>query len=228
MPKSEQDNPLASLSEAMADAVAKAGASTILVDARRRLPASGISYTANMVLTAAHVIERDEDLRVILPDGKPMPAALAGRDPGNDLALLRLESEVLTPARPAAQPARVGQLVLALGRPTSDGVQASLGIVSALGGPVHTARGSLLESCLRTDAIPYPGFSGGPLVSASGEILGLNTSGLASRRNPGKTRPHSPRLPGHPQPAGYAARRSAPGAEARPGDRLAAGRHRGG
>ena len=179
MPATKQDNPLAALSEAMADAVATAGASTILVDARQRLPASGISYTANLVLTAAHVVERDEDIRVMLPDGSQSPAALAGRDPGSDLALLRLETDVLTPAKPAAHPARIGQLALALGRPTSGGIQASLGIVSALGGPVHTAHGSLLESYLRTDAIPYPGFSGGPLVNASGEILGLNTSGLA-------------------------------------------------
>lgn len=179
MPTLERDNPFSTLSEAMADTIAKAGASTVLVDARQRLPASGISYTANLVLTASHVIERDEDIRVMLPDGSQLPAALAGRDPGSDLALLRLESAVLTPAQAAARPARIGQLVLALGRPTSNGIQASLGIVSALGGPARTAHGSFLESYLRTDAIPYPGFSGGPLVNASGEILGLNTSGLA-------------------------------------------------
>jgi S1-C subfamily serine protease len=74
--------------------------------------------------------------------------------------------------------ARVGQLVLALGRPTEEGVQASLGVVSAVRGPVQTRRGGLLEGHIRTDAIPYPGFSGGPLVDSSGRMLGLNTSGL--------------------------------------------------
>jgi len=73
----------------------------------------------------------------------------------------------------------VGQLVLALGRPSPEGVQASLGVVSAIGGPVRTRRGSLLENYLRTDTIPYPGFSGGPLIDASGHLLGINTSGLA-------------------------------------------------
>jgi S1-C subfamily serine protease len=111
-------------------------------------------------------------------------AVIAGRDPGNDLALLRLENPQLSgegpaPAEIASEPARVGQLALALGRPSQEGIQASLGIVSALGGPVRTGRGILLEKYIRTDAIPYPGFSGGPLVDAAGRVIGLNTSGLA-------------------------------------------------
>jgi len=68
--------------------------------------------------------------------------------------------------------------VLALGRPTGEGIQASLGVVSAVSGPVHTRHGGLLEGHIRTDAIPYPGFSGGPLVDGSGQVLGMNTSGL--------------------------------------------------
>ncbi len=172
------ENPLVALSDAMAEAVAKAGNSTLTVDARRRIPASGIAYAADLVLTADHVVERDDDLRVLLPDGTPLEVSLAGRDPGNDLALLRLKSGSLVVAEPASQPARVGQLALALGRPSNDGIQASLGVVSAVGGPVRTGRGGLLEQYLRTDTIPYPGFSGGPLVDAAGRILGLNTSGL--------------------------------------------------
>jgi S1-C subfamily serine protease len=68
---------------------------------------------------------------------------------------------------------------LALGRPSSEGIQASLGVVSAVGGPVRTGHGGLLERYIRTDAIPYPGFSGGPLVDSAGRVLGMNTSGLA-------------------------------------------------
>lgn len=172
-------NPLVALSEAMAEAVARAGASTLLVDARRRMPASGIAYATDLVLTADHVVEREEDIRILLPDGSQRSASLAGRDSGNDLALLRVSEGGLKPAKAAAQPARIGQLALALGRPTAEGIQASLGVVSAVGGPVRTGRGGLLEQYLRTDTIPYPGFSGGPLIDASGVVLGLNTSGLA-------------------------------------------------
>ncbi len=179
MSSGNEINPFVALSEAMAEAVAKAGAATVLVDARQRFPASGIAYTSSLVLTADHVVERDDDIGVTLPNGDQISASLAGRDPGSDLALIRLTGSGMAAAQLASQAARVGQLVLALGRPSAEGIQASLGVVSAVGGPVRTRRGSLIEQYLRTDTIPYPGFSGGPLVDAAGQVLGLNTSGLA-------------------------------------------------
>ncbi|HJW91158.1 MAG TPA: trypsin-like peptidase domain-containing protein [Anaerolineales bacterium] len=172
-------NALQSLSDALAQAVQTAGAATVLVNGRRRMPASGIAYAADLILTADHTIEREDEIPVLLPDGSQVTASLAGRDPGSDLAVLRLKQAAASIAEPAPEEGRVGQLVLAIGRPTPDGLQASLGIVSAAGGPVRTGRGGLLERFLRTDAIPYPGFSGGPLVDVSGRVLGLNTSGLA-------------------------------------------------
>jgi S1-C subfamily serine protease len=176
---SNESNPLTALSEAMADAVARAGAATVLVNARRRFPASGIAYAPDLILTADHVVERDEEITGVLPDGSEIKASVAGRDPGSDLAVLRLERASASTAEPAPQDPRVGQLALSLGRPTQEGIQASLGIVSAIGGPVRTGRGGLLERYLRTDATPYPGFSGGPLVDVAGRVIGVNTSGLA-------------------------------------------------
>ena len=176
---SNENNPLSQLSEAMVAAVEKAGAATVLVNARRRFPASGIAFAADLVLTADHVVEREDDIKVVLPDGTEIPASVAGRDPGSDLAVLRLSRPAAALAEPAPQDAKVGQLVLALGRPSSEGIQASLGVVSAIGGAVRTGRAGLLERYLRTDAIPYPGFSGGPLVDTAGRMVGLNTSGLA-------------------------------------------------
>ena len=174
-----EKNPLAALSDSLAQAVAKAGASTVLVNARRRMPASGIAYAADLILTADHVVERDEEIGVLLPDNSQVAATVAGRDPGSDLALLRLEKAAAVPASLAPGEARVGQLALALGRPSSEGIEASLGVISAQGGPLRSGRGGLLEKYLRTDTIPFPGFSGGPLVDVSGLVLGLNTSGLA-------------------------------------------------
>ncbi|MCL4559330.1 MAG: S1C family serine protease [Chloroflexi bacterium] len=174
-----QTNILMALSDALAGAVAKAGASTVLVDARHRFPASGVVYADNLVLTADHVVEREEDIHIVLPEGSDTGARLKGRDPGTDLALLELDKGGLLPAEPVKQEARIGQFALAVGRPTREGLQASLGVVSAVGGPLRTRRGGLLERFLRTDAIPYPGFSGGPLVDSEGRILGINTSGFA-------------------------------------------------
>jgi S1-C subfamily serine protease len=164
------------LSNTLADAAEKAAGSTVLVDARERIPASGIAYTPDLVLTANHVVGREDDLNVLLPDGSQVSASLAGRDPGSDLAVLKLEKALLTPAETTLQ-ARVGQLALALGRPSSAGIEASLGVISAIGGPVRTYFG-LLERYYRIDASPYPGFSGGPLVDAEGKVLGINTSGF--------------------------------------------------
>jgi S1-C subfamily serine protease len=176
---SNENNPLNLLSEAMVAAVEKAGAATVLVSARRRFPASGIVYAADFVLTADHVVEREDEIKVVLPDGKEIPAMLVGRDPGSDLAVLRVSMPAAAVAEQAPQGAKVGQLVLALGRPSTEGIQASLGVVSAIGGALRTGRSGLLERYLRTDAIPYPGFSGGPLVDTAGQVVGLNTSGLA-------------------------------------------------
>lgn len=158
-------------------AVEKGGASTILVDARKRYPASGIAYAEDLVLTADHVVTREENIKVIMPDGKSLAATLAGRDPGSDLALLRLAEKALSPAK-TSEDIKVGQLVLALGRPNSGGMQASWGIVTAISGPTRTFRGGLLDEYVQTETTPYPGFSGGPLVNTEGEVLGLNTSGL--------------------------------------------------
>ena len=171
-------NILMELSDALADAAEKAGKATVTVNARRRMPASGIAYAADLILTADHVIEREEDITVTLADGTEVPARLAGRDAGSDLAVLRLERAAATPAEVTDAPARLGQLALVLGRPSGDEIEASLGTVGAIGGPVRTARGGMLERYIRTDSISYPGFSGGPLVAADGTVLGLNTSGL--------------------------------------------------
>jgi S1-C subfamily serine protease len=170
---------LTDFSTGLTSAVQKGSAGTILVDARRRYPASGIVYAADLILTADHVVTREENLITMGADGKSYPVTIAGRDPGSDLALLRLSEKALTPASIAKEDPKVGQLVLALGRPTNSGIQASWGIITAIGGPARTGRGGLLDAYIQTETISYPGFSGGPLVNTEGETLGLNTSGLS-------------------------------------------------
>ena len=173
-------NVLVELSDALADAAEKAGKATVLVNARRRMPASGIAYASDLILTADHVVEREDGIKVILADGAEVSARVAGRDAGSDLAVLKLERSTHAVAEATKSPARLGQIALALGRPSPDGIEASLGTVSAIGGTIRTGRGGMLEWYLRTDSISYPGFSGGPLVAADGTVLGLNTSGLAN------------------------------------------------
>ena len=173
-----EENVLNALSDALVQAAERAGASTVMVEARRRGGASGVVYQPDLILTANHVVEREREIRVGLPDGSTVPAQVAGRDTGSDLALLRLERPTGVAASAADDEAKVGQIILALGRPEINGIQASLGVVGVVGGPLQTNQG-LLERFIRTDAIPYPGFSGGPLVDGDGHVLGINTSGFA-------------------------------------------------
>lgn len=171
---------LQNLSNALGQTVETVGASVVQVDARRRLPASGIVWSADgVIVTAHHVVQRDDNLKIGLPGGDSAPASLVGRDPTTDVAVLRTEAKDLTAPTWATfnGDVKVGHLVLALGRPGQT-VQATLGIVSALGDSWRAPSGGLLDHYLQTDVVMYPGFSGGPLVNATGQVVGLNTSAL--------------------------------------------------
>ena len=170
---------LSDLSQTLAAAVEFAGASIVRVEARPRLPASGIVWSSDgVIVTAHHVVEQDENIRIGLPDGRTATAKLVGRDPTTDLAVLRADATGLT-TRPwvEANSLKVGHLVLALGRPGQT-VMATLGMVSALDASWRTPAGGKLDAYLQTDVVMYPGFSGGPLVDANGQFAGLNTSAL--------------------------------------------------
>lgn len=163
---------LKSLSDAMADTVAAASASVVRVEGRKRLAATGIVWNADgVIVTAHHVLRRDEDIRIGLPDGSGVSARLIGRDPNTDLAVLRATGSLTAASHaPADHAVRVGNLVMALGRPTEH-IQATLGVISAIGA-------GQMEGALQTDVVMYPGFSGGPLVDANGFVRGMNTSGF--------------------------------------------------
>ena len=170
---------LTSLSNDLADAVEQGGSSVVRVEARDRLPASGIIWPEHdLVVTAHHVVERDENIKVGGPGSEAVEATLAGRDPATDLAVLRVPGIAGPPAEFAdVDGLRVGHLVLALGRPGQN-VRATMGIVGALGKAWRTPAGGSLDRYLQTDTVMYPGFSGGPLVDVSGRIVGLNTSSI--------------------------------------------------
>jgi len=172
---------LSNLSQALAETVDTVGSGVVRVEGRRRLAASGIVWSADgVIVTADHVVRQDDNIGLGLPDGRSVTAALVGRDPTTDLAVLRAEGVTLTPPAWAEPDAlSVGHLVLALGRPGHT-VQATLGIVSALSEQGwRTPAGGQLDRYLQTDVVMYPGFSGGPLVNAAGQVVGLNSSALA-------------------------------------------------
>ena len=174
----EHTDTLAALSDGMADAVENIAASVVRVNGRRRRSGSGVVFAQNKVLTASHVLEREEDLSVESADGRTLTARFAGRDHSTDLAVLDVEGLDVEPATRSEGEARVGQISLAVGSHSrGEGPRATLGVVSAVGGPVRTRRGPRLERYIQTDATPYPGFSGGPLIDVRGNVLGILVSG---------------------------------------------------
>jgi S1-C subfamily serine protease len=167
---------LLSLSNGLATAVDRASRAVVAVNARPRLASTGIHWRPGVVVTADHTVKLDEQITITTAEGRRVTATLAGRDPGTDLAVLRApELSAPTAAIGDAAALRVGHIVLALGH----GPRASWGVVSALGGRWRTWRGGELDQLLRPDLVLYPGFSGGPLVDAQGQVVGVNTSGLS-------------------------------------------------
>ena len=163
---------LAQFSDELAALVQATAPSIYTVNARRRLPATGIAISANHILTVSHVVEKDAGISV-----QGAPASVAGRDPGLDLCVLAVEGSPLTPAATAQTLPQVGSLALALGKPGPQ-VEAGLALVRAVHAQVTTHAG-VFEHLIQTEATPYPGFSGGPLLNMRGEVAGINTSGLS-------------------------------------------------
>jgi len=174
------------LSDALAATIEAVSPSVVRVEARRRFPATGIVWTRDgIIVTAHHVIERDENIRLGLHSGETVTATLVGRDPTTDLAVLRATTQELVPpvwAEPDGASLRLGHLALALGRPGRS-VQATLGMVSVRGGSWRTPAGGHIDHYIQTDMVMYPGFSGGPLVNSTGQVVGLNTSALLRERS---------------------------------------------
>lgn len=173
-------NTLSQLSDALAETVAVAGKSVVRVEGRSRLAASGFVWsTDGVIVTANHVLERDDDIKIGGADGNgAVPATLVGRDPTTAIAVLRADgADLATPGWTEPDAIRVGNLTLALGRPGRT-VQSTLGIVSALGEGWRTRAGGQIDRYLQTDVVMYPGFSGGPLIDSSGNVIGLNSSAL--------------------------------------------------
>ncbi len=169
---------LLALSNDLAGAVARAGQSVVAVNARQRMPSSGVHWRQDVIVTADHTVERDEEITVMLPDGQTLKAELAGRDSSSDLAVLKLTGAGLAAAEVVdATELKVGHLALAVSRPGERGLSASLGVISALGGAWRTWGGSRIDQFIRLDLSLYPGFSGGALVDAQGRVAGIITTG---------------------------------------------------
>jgi serine protease Do len=163
------------LSEAMASVAGRVQRSLVVVQGHRFGAGAGVIWRPDgLILTNNHVVNSHEP-RVILPDGRQYQARILARDPEIDLALLRIEARDLTPAGIAdSRRLKVGQLVLAVGHPWGQRGFVTAGVISALVQAETSQPGRRLP-VIRTDASLAPGNSGGPLVDATGAVIGINT-----------------------------------------------------
>ncbi len=167
---------LAELSAGLAGLAKQVAPTVVRVEDGSRLTATGLVWSADgLIVTTSHGLERDTDIEIELHDDTRHAATLVGRDNETDIALVRISTDIsaynLVAVRPAGEESvAVGALAMALGRPGRGGLQATLGLIS---GRIDTEREGNAEYLLHTDALLYPGFSGGGLFATDGSLLGM-------------------------------------------------------
>jgi S1-C subfamily serine protease len=170
-------NTISQFSNQLADAVERAGSAVVAVLEGGRGGVSGTVWRDGIVVTAEHTIRGDDEVTLVLPSGVEAKASVAGRDPATDVAVLKVREKLKPTDFTDSAAIRTGHIVLAVGRRGKEGLSASFGLVSATGGEWRTRHGGRMDRWFRLDLTPYPGFSGGPLIDVSGQIIGINTSG---------------------------------------------------
>lgn len=166
---------LTAFSNEIADVVAGAAKSVVQVAGGRR-PISGVVFAPNAILTTARGVGKEDAVSVTTDDGRSLNGEVIGWDSSTGLVVLKVEGLGVTPFKPGAASARVGEIGIAVARSWSNALTASAGIISVIGGPLATGRRRSIEQVIRTTAPMHEGFSGGAFLDPSGNIVGVTTA----------------------------------------------------
>jgi S1-C subfamily serine protease len=171
---------LIELSNALAQATDRAAASAVAIHTEARGSSSGVVWRPGVIVTAEHALRRDEEIHATLPDGLTVPAALAGRDPSTDLAVLKC-AEAGTAVTELGNLAALkpGSLTLVIGRTRASGPVAALGVVSLVAPERRTWTGASLTPYIRLDVNLQPTAAGGAVIDAHGRVVGIATPRFA-------------------------------------------------
>ena len=180
---------LAAFSDELAGAVERAAPFVVGVNGRRRIASSGVLWRAGVIVAAEHSLKRDEDLSVVLADGRKVPATLAGRDPGTDLAVLKIDGRRVIRIRYRSF-RQDRQPSAGRGAIPGDGRDATMGVISAVGGP-WTTGAAVVWTSTSASTCPLSRLSAAAQWSdTAGRLLGIATSALSARRaSPFRRRP---------------------------------------
>jgi S1-C subfamily serine protease len=171
---------LIELSNALAQSTERAAANIVAVHAEARGSASGVIWRTGIIVTAEHALRRDEEIHATLPDGRVVPATLAGRDPSSDLAVLKCaEASAAVPNFADVTSLKPGSLALVVGRTRVSGPVAALGVVSLVAPERRTWTGATLLPYIRLDVGLQPTAVGGAVVDAQCRTVGIATPRFA-------------------------------------------------
>src|SRR6204780_4219383 len=198
---------LVNFSNELAAVTERAAASIVAVHGRRGIGSSGIVWRDNLIVTSSEGIRAEEGIKILLPDGRVSTARLRGRDSGTDLAVLETDAAGLRPLEFAGDVAlKAGQLALAVGRTANTGPIASFGIISGVSGEWKTWRGGKIDPFVRLDIAAYPTLSGGAVLDAAGNMVGMLSTGLSRSSVFAVTRGTIDRIAGKLSQQGYVSR----------------------
>jgi S1-C subfamily serine protease len=176
---------LATLSQELADLVARAAPGVVGVEHRRGQGSGIVLAQDGWILTNAHVARGGGPLRVRLSGAHVTRGELVGADARTDLAVVRADARDLHALALSERRLRVGELVVAIGNPLGFERSITAGVVSALYRNLAAPDGAVFEGLVQTDASINPGNSGGPLLDAAGDVVGINTAMLPWARGIG-------------------------------------------